>query len=220
MLAEMDRTGIEVAILSMSSPWRLDARRNACANSHLSTRVQRVRRRAAPRTSWPASALRRDGRCLDLDGALAEATYALDVFEGRRDRTLHQLQRNVSWQPGVSAFFTELNRRKAVVFVHPTQPQCCANVLPGIEPSLLEYFFDTTRAITSLLFSGTFAACPDVRFIFARPAARSPRSRLELPPGAHGNTASIQPFRTASRTNSTNSSSTSPQRQIPTPWRL
>ena len=167
MLAEMDRTGIEVAILSMSSP----------GVSMLGGTRAQIRTLARACNEY-AAALRREhpGRLghfaamplPDLDGALAEATYALDVLKADGIGLYTSYNGTYLGNPAFRPFFTELNRRKAVVFVHPTQPQCCANVLPGIEPSLLEYFFDTTRAITSLLFSGTFAACPDVRFIFAQ----------------------------------------------------
>src|SRR5262249_10085826 len=61
---------------------------------------------------------------------------------------------------------SELNRRNAVVFVHPAAaPE--AQTLPGIRSHILEAPFDTTRTIVSLLINGVLSHCPDIRFIFA-----------------------------------------------------
>jgi 6-methylsalicylate decarboxylase len=62
--------------------------------------------------------------------------------------------------------FAELDRRSAVVFVHPTAPACCVTTVPGVINALMEFPFDTTRAIASLLFNGTFARYRRIRFIF------------------------------------------------------
>src|SRR5262245_53778805 len=56
------------------------------------------------------------------------------------------------------------NRRKAVVFVHPSRPACCAN-LPGMS-GIIDFDLDTARAIDSLIWNGTSAKFPDIRFIF------------------------------------------------------
>jgi predicted TIM-barrel fold metal-dependent hydrolase len=61
----------------------------------------------------------------------------------------------------------ELNRRRAVVYVHPTAPDCCASLIPGMPPSTVEFLFDSTRALLSLMVSGTLQRCPDLRCIFA-----------------------------------------------------
>jgi predicted TIM-barrel fold metal-dependent hydrolase len=71
--------------------------------------------------------------------------------------------------PGDPAFdpvFAELDKRNAVVFVHPTAPACCASTVPGVVSAVMEFPFDTTRAIASLLFNGVFTRYPRVRFIF------------------------------------------------------
>lgn len=167
MLAEMDRNGIAVAMLSMSSP----------GVSMLGGTRAQIRTLARACNEYAAALRRRYPSRLghfaamplpDLEGALAEAAYALDTLKADGIGLYTSYRGKYLGDPAFRPLFAELNRRKAVVFVHPTQPQCCAQVLTGIEPSLLEYFFDTTRTITSLLFSGTFAACPEVRFIFAQ----------------------------------------------------
>ena len=62
--------------------------------------------------------------------------------------------------------FDELDRRGAVVYFHPTNAPC-SQCLPEIPAATLDFPFDTTRAIVSLLFSGTFARCRNIRFIFS-----------------------------------------------------
>ena len=62
--------------------------------------------------------------------------------------------------------FQELNRRKTVVFVHPTM-SCCGNVFPGISGLTIEFPTDTARTISSLAITGAFARYPDVAFIFS-----------------------------------------------------
>jgi predicted TIM-barrel fold metal-dependent hydrolase len=72
--------------------------------------------------------------------------------------------------PGDKVFapvFDELNRRKAVVYFHPTESPAFENILPDIPSPMIEFPFDTTRAITSLLFGGTLSRCSDIRYIFS-----------------------------------------------------
>jgi len=79
--------------------------------------------------------------------------------------------------PGEEAWapvFDELNRRKAVVYFHPTGAPCCAAHGIGIPAATLEFPFDTTKAVTSMLFAGTFARCRDIRFIFSHAGGTVP----------------------------------------------
>ena len=68
----------------------------------------------------------------------------------------------------------ELNRRKAVVFVHPLSPACCGHLIDCVPPVLTEFTFDTTRCVFSLLFTGTLQRCPDIKFIFCHAGGTIP----------------------------------------------
>src|SRR5437879_12291713 len=62
----------------------------------------------------------------------------------------------------------ELNRRKAVVFCHPFWPACDAEAtLTDGQNRGVEFVFDTTRTILSLLSTGTVTRFPEIRFIWS-----------------------------------------------------
>jgi predicted TIM-barrel fold metal-dependent hydrolase len=70
--------------------------------------------------------------------------------------------------------FTELQRRAALVFVHPTaSPDPIAHTL-GLPDSLLDYPVDTSRAIAKLHYSNTFARTPDVKYVFVHAGGTIP----------------------------------------------
>jgi predicted TIM-barrel fold metal-dependent hydrolase len=68
----------------------------------------------------------------------------------------------------------ELNRRKAVVYVHPNRPECCNMLTPYVPESFTEYPQDTNRTVMSLLFSGAFTRTRDIRWIFSHAGAAVP----------------------------------------------
>ena len=68
----------------------------------------------------------------------------------------------------------ELNRRKAVVHVHPTAANCCRNLIPEVPPGIMEYGTDTTRAILGVMFSGTSTRFPDTQYLWSHAGGTAP----------------------------------------------
>jgi 6-methylsalicylate decarboxylase len=103
----------------------------------------------------------------DVEGSLREIDYALDVL--KLDGIGLMTSYGDTWpgNPKYAPVFDELNRRKAIVYFHPTAPTCCNTLVPGIASAVIEFPTDSTRCVTNLLFSGTFTRCPDIRFIFS-----------------------------------------------------
>ncbi len=100
-----------------------------------------------------------------MDGALDELRYALDTL-GMDAVSLPTSVDNVYL--GDSAYdplFEELDRRAATVFVHPVQATASKAVSLGINQSMLEFPFDTTRMITNMIFSDAVRRFPKMNFI-------------------------------------------------------
>ncbi len=110
----------------------------------------------------------------DPQGSLAEMEYALDTLHADGFALLSSYGDKWLGDATYAPVFEELNRRKAVVFVHPSAPNCCANLQARVPASTIEFYFDTTRTIESLLMSGTFSRYPNLRFIFSHGGGAMP----------------------------------------------
>lgn len=168
---EMDRSGVATAITSIIQPsvWLGD---NAAARG-LAREVNEYAARMV--TDFPG----RFGMFAtvpvpDVEGSLREIEYALDVLKA--DGIGFMTSYGDKWlgDPAFTPVFEELNRRRAVVYTHPTTPACCARLVRGVPPSTIEFATDTTRTIASLLFGGTATRFRDIRFIFSHGGGTMP----------------------------------------------
>ena len=172
-IEDMDRGGVAAAVVSITNPgiWFGDARQTerlarAC-NEFGAKLVQDHPTRFGLFAAMPLP---------DVDATLKEIAYAYDVLKADGVGLLTSY--GDSWL-GNRAFrpvMEELNRRKAVVAVHPTAANCCRalDYAPGVGPGSIEYGTDTTRAIIGVAFSGDAARCPDIRFIWSHAGGSVP----------------------------------------------
>ncbi len=164
-LEMMDRQGIAAAVLSMAFWSGLFADADD---------VAAARRLARSSNEVAAEAIRghpdRFGGFAslplpDVDGALAEIDYGLGTLGLDGVVLLTNANGVYLGDSRLDPVFDELNRRSAVVFLHPTVPACADCTSLGYAPPLIEFVFDTTRAVTHLVLSGTLERCPDLRLI-------------------------------------------------------
>jgi predicted TIM-barrel fold metal-dependent hydrolase len=170
-LEQMEQFGISSAILSLPVPgaWH-DGKEKSRKLARIANEYGARLSKDYPRRFGMYAAL----PLPDVAGSLREIEYSFDSLGA--DGAYLQTSYDDKWpgDPSFAPVFDELNRRKAIVFVHPTEPICCANLIPGIPSNVIEFVFDTTRAITSFLVNGTFARCPEIRFIFCHSGGTLP----------------------------------------------
>jgi predicted TIM-barrel fold metal-dependent hydrolase len=128
---------------------------------------------------------------LDVDTTLKEIEYVFDVLKA--DGVGLQTNYGDKWlgHELYKPVFEELNRRKAVVYVHPLVAACCGQLGVGAFPAVIEVPHDTTRTVTSLLLSGSFARLRDIKWLFSHAGGTIPMlaGRIEAFYGERGRNA-------------------------------
>jgi predicted TIM-barrel fold metal-dependent hydrolase len=110
----------------------------------------------------------------DIDGSLEQIACAFDVLDLDGVSIMTNADGSYLGDSRFDPIFAELQRRAAVVFVHPTaSPDPIAHTL-GLPDALLDYPVDTSRAIAKLHYSNTFARTPDVKYVFAHAGGTIP----------------------------------------------
>jgi len=170
-LSFLDDAGIDIAVTSISTP-------GVHTGDNSAARV------LARRCNELSADLVRDHpsrfggfACLplpDIDGSLEELRYALDELQLDGVVLFSNALGVYLGDHRLASLFEELQRRKAVVFVHPNaSPDPSAHTL-GLPDSLIDFTADTTRAIAQMHYSNTFASTPDVTYIFSHAGGTVP----------------------------------------------
>ncbi len=170
-LADMDRAGVATAMLSIPAAglWLPDVAANRrlarSCNEYVAGLVQRYPGRFG---FWAALPLP------DVEGSLQELAYATEMLHADGAGLFTVYGSKWLGDASFAPLFAELNRRGAVVFIHPTTGACCGNLIPGVPEPVIEYATDTARTIASLLFSGAAARYPNPKLIFCHAGGTMP----------------------------------------------
>jgi 6-methylsalicylate decarboxylase len=167
----MDRHGIEVALTSLAQPGvgfgtassaQPLARR---CNDYAADLVARWPRRFGAFATVPM---------WSTDRAIEEVARCLDVLRFDGVSLFASYEEKFLGDPWFDPVLEMLNARGAVVFVHPgLHPSSKGLALPW-PGFMMEYLFDTTRAVVNLIFSGAIERFPRIQFILPHAGGLAP----------------------------------------------
>ncbi|RQZ38017.1 2-hydroxy-1-naphthoic acid nonoxidative decarboxylase [Burkholderia sp. Bp9090] len=180
-LAFMDSLEIQTSVLSLTAPgvqgWNGQAKRDMArqVNEYVAGLVAQRPTRFGNFATLPLP---------DVDGTLAEIDHAFDTLKADGVVLLSNYGGTYLGDAAFDAVWAALDRRHAVVFIHPAKP--AIDVLPGMPGPLLDYPFDTTRTALQLVLNGVIARYPNVRIILSHAGGFLPYTAYrfaELAPG-------------------------------------
>jgi aminocarboxymuconate-semialdehyde decarboxylase len=161
-LADMDRVGIDVEVLSVSTPnvffaegaGQVEVARavNDAYAELIAQHPKRFKGFASIPMDAPDAALR------ELDRALGELKLSgVVLLSNIRGRALT----DASYRP----FFEEANRRRLCIFLHPMIPVSSEVFNEYVLGPLVGFPFDTSLAVARMCFRGIFRDFPDIRWV-------------------------------------------------------
>jgi predicted TIM-barrel fold metal-dependent hydrolase len=160
-IERIDRQGIATAMLSIAAPGvcfgddfgsRALARR---LNEHLAQLVTDHPTRFGAFATLPLR---------DVDASLREVEHAFDTLGLDGVGLFTSVEGRYLGDPVFDPLLAELDRRRAVIFVHPAIPEARYNPL-RLPESLVEFVFDTTRAVANLIYTGSLERYPNLSII-------------------------------------------------------
>lgn len=118
----------------------------------------------------------------DVEGSRREASRALDELGSDGVAVESNAHGVYLGDERLESLWGDLDRRRAVVFVHPTSPPCASRISLGRPRPMLEFVFDTTRTVSDLVFAGVLERFPSIRWILTHGGGTLPllADRIEL----------------------------------------
>jgi len=161
-LSLMDASGIAASVLSLPDSASHAKGAEACQlarriNEHLADIVSKHPTRFGAMATLPALAA--------TDAVLGEMAYALDTLKLDGVATTTSTDDIYLGDTCYDPWLEEMNRCGVTLFVHPVPAKASRSVDLGIDVSILEFMFDTTRMLTNMIFSGAKKRFSNIKII-------------------------------------------------------
>lgn len=171
----MDENQIATSVLSLTAPsvtgWhgqqRIDLARKV--NEYVAHLVAKYPSRFGNFATVPLP---------DVEAAVTEAEYALDSIGADGIVLLSNYDGAYLGDPRFAPLWKALDKRSAVVFIHPGHPQI--PLLPDVPGPLVDYPFDTTRNAVHMVFNGVLDNYPNVKIILSHAGGFVPYTVLRF----------------------------------------
>jgi len=159
---DMDRVGIDVEVLSLSTPnvYFAPPERQAevarLVNDAYAELAARHPKRFKGFASIPMD---------DPDAALRELERTQGELRMNGVIVLSNINGRALTDPRYRPFFAECDRRRVCVFIHPMIPASAEPFAEYVLGPIIGFPFDTTLAVARLCYAGVFRELPNIRWI-------------------------------------------------------
>ena len=161
-LEDMDRVGIDVEVLSLSTPNVFfagdedEVRIAQTVNDAYAELIAEHPKRFHGFASIP----------MDVpDQALKELHRVIDVLKMQGVILISNIKGRALTSPTYRLFFEEANRMKLCIFLHPMLPVNAEAFSEYVLGPIIGFPFDTTLAVARMCYDGMFRDFPDIRWI-------------------------------------------------------
>ena len=139
----MDEAGVQTSVLTLAAPQPASAKVVRQTNEAAATLKQEHPDRFLFCAALPLP---------DVDAAIREAVYALDTLKADGIKLATNIQGQYLGSPELDTLFSVLNKRKAVIILHPHRPEPVnRQVMQQTPLAMQEYLSETTRAVSNMI---------------------------------------------------------------------
>ena len=159
----MDEAGVETAVLTLAAPHPLfgDRAENAAQVRKLNETAAKLKAEHPGRFLFCAAL-----PLPDVDAALAELDYAFDTLHADGVKLATNARGQYLGDPVLDPLFAALDKRKAVVILHPHRPEPVSKEVMRQTPlAMQEYLSETTRAVCNMITRNVPARYPNVKIV-------------------------------------------------------